>query len=108
MVKASVVMAKIKLELNDIQGLIVRAHKELPEACYSMIHFEHSEGSRNWLQTIIQQITTATNKRPDTALQIAFTYSGIRFMVPKETGLSFSVEFTEGLKHPYRSRILGD
>jgi Dyp-type peroxidase family len=94
---------------KDIQGLLKRAYKGLPETFYIMLRIHDARRAKEWLGTIVDQITPASVKPDDHALHIAFTFSGIKKLVPIDRLTEpFSREFTEGICKPERSRILGD
>ncbi len=54
-------------------------------------------------------MTTAEDRRPEHAVNVAFTSSGLeRLGLPAETMATFSNEFVAGMTTPHRTRILGD
>lgn len=97
------------LDLNDIQGLIVRGYPALKEASYAILRITDIAKAKQWILSIIPGIIPATNKEPLFALHIAFTNSGMQHFFKKEDyDVPFSREFLEGITHSERSRILGD
>lgn len=97
------------LELNDMQGLLVRGYGNLQGAQYLLFRFTEVDSSREYLKKLLPQITKATQKPDDHAIQMAFTYDGLSFMeLPDEALQSFSREFKEGMTEPHRQFILGD
>ena len=64
---------------------------------------------RALLAWLLPQVTTAAPFAADTALQVAFTPSGLRGLgLPDRVMDRFSAEFREGMASPNRSRFLGD
>jgi Dyp-type peroxidase family len=97
------------IEKTDIQGLLVRAYKELGFAYYVMIHFNDPKKAKEWLADIIPKLTTADVKPADFAIQLAFTNSGVaKFIDTQKLQTPFSREFNEGMAVESRQRVLGD
>jgi Dyp-type peroxidase family len=102
-------------ELKNIQGIIISGYGHLPNSEYQFLFAGDTGQAKIWLSEILSEITTAhrpTNengkkKKPGCALNIAFTYEGI-----KKFGIqfvsNFSEEFMEGITEPHRTRRLGD
>jgi len=96
------------MELNDIQGLLIRGHGELPSAAYVILQIQDIENARSWLAGKIDQVTHG-NTKPSSRIQMAFTHVGL-----EKLGAStfvthgFSVSFQQGMATEYRARILGD
>lgn len=97
------------LELEDMQGLIIRGYEKLPEAKFLLLQINDATGAKQYLASILGQITTAANKPEHTALHIAFTASGLHALqLPPSVLASFQREFLEGMQEPTRAHILGD
>ena len=97
------------LDLDDIQGLIIRGYGHLRAACYVMLEIADLHPARRWLYTASSDFTNGRARPVGTALNVAFTYSGIVKLGLKPTATTiFSNEFIEGMATPHRSRILGD
>lgn len=97
------------LELNDIQGLLVRGYGNLQGAQYMLLRFTELNKARIYLKELLPFITTASEKPAEHALQIALTYEGLAFLkMPKEALSSFSREFKEGMTEIHRQFVLGD
>lgn len=97
------------LELNDMQGLLIRGFGNLLGAQYVMLRFTESVLGKQYIKELLPEITPATDKPTDHAIQIAFTYAGFSFLKLPEEGLaSFSREFREGMTEDHRQFILGD
>ena len=73
------------LEYGDIQGILLYGYARLPYASYLFLEFAHQGGTRAWLRTILDDVTTSTpvprEKRKNEALQLAFTASGLEHLV---------------------------
>ncbi len=97
------------LELEDIQGIIARGYALLPAACYGLLVVEDVAAARRWLAQIAGEITTAKQKNTPHALNIGFTYPGLKKLgLPKDALNGFVVEYQEGMTAEHRQRILGD
>jgi Dyp-type peroxidase family len=97
------------LELNDMQGLLIRGFGNLLGAQYILLRFTDVTRGRQYLNELIPSITPATEKPSDHAVQIAFTYAGFAFLqLPAEGLATFSREFREGMTEDHRRFILGD
>ncbi len=97
------------MELQDIQGLLVRAHGELPEAAYLMLSIREVPQARNWLKDQLPQLATGSQKAPDRRIQLAFTYSGMEKLGAQQfVKHGFSVEYVQGMTSLHKSRFLGD
>ena len=101
-------MAKT-LQLDDIQGLIVRGYGALPAACYLLIKCKDHHLAVPWLQKLIGQITFADSVVHQQAINIALTYHGLSKLHLDESILQgFSDEFRSGMRTPHKQHILGD
>ncbi|MDB5136345.1 MAG: hypothetical protein JWP37_2948 [Mucilaginibacter sp.] len=102
-------------ELKNIQGIIISGYGHLPNSEYQFLATSDTSLAKNWLAAIIPKITTAhrpddengKKKKPGCALNIAFTYAGIKKFGPAFVS-GFSQEFAEGITEPHRTRRLGD
>jgi hypothetical protein len=50
------------LEINDIQGLLIRAHGDMPAATYLMLGIHKPQQAKNWLQAQLPFITHGGEK----------------------------------------------
>jgi Dyp-type peroxidase family len=99
----------VKLELGDIQGLFARGYGDLKSAAFLLLKVDDSAAARRWLAETSRTITNAEDRRPERALNVAFTSSGLgRLGLPAEGLAKFSNEFVAGMTTPHRTRILGD
>ncbi|HEX2911622.1 MAG TPA: peroxidase [Chloroflexia bacterium] len=97
------------LELEDIQGLLVRGYGNLKAACYLLLAINDPVATRAWLNSIALHLTGGTTKPESEALNLALTASGLARLGLDDTILSqFAAEFTAGMADPVRSRVLGD
>lgn len=107
------------IDLNDIQGNVVKPYGRFgyPLARYFFLVFTDAVGAQRWLNTLIPHITTgapwpepgtpAEVPLPDTTLNIAFTYQGMKALgLPRKTLSAFPEEYQMGMKA--RADILGD
>jgi len=97
------------LELNDMQGLLIRGFGNLRGAQYILLRFSDLTGGKQYLRELLPEITPATDKPDELAVQVALTYAGFSFLqLPAEGLASFSREFREGMTESHRQFILGD
>jgi Dyp-type peroxidase family len=103
-------MASPKADAADIQGLLWSGYGTLTEACFQLLRVADAAAARAWLAAA--PITTVDHLQHHipTALQIAFTASGLRALdVPEAVIAGFSAEFVSGMAgEEGRSRRLGD
>lgn len=101
------------LEQKDLQGLLKRAYGPLKAAQFIVLTFGDKANPKSWLSEI-QPLVTGVEFAGIQAIHLAFTYTGIEQLIPKAPDGSdpflepFAREFTEGMTHPTRRRILGD
>ena len=105
-----------QLELEDIQGNVVKAYGRygFPQARYVFFRVDDAEKGRAFVGQIAPLVTTSipwSDKSPvgipAVAVNIAFTYQGLRHLdVPQDTLHSFPDEFSMGMKA--RRDIIGD
>ena len=69
------------LELADIQGSILRGYS-FGRAIHLFVAFPDARAGRRWLASIAGQVQTAEGwqQRPDTAVNVAVTYAGLRLL----------------------------
>jgi hypothetical protein len=103
-----------QLDLGDIQGNIVKAYGRFgfPVARHVFYNISSAEVGRQFVTDITPLVTTSypwtdPSTIPPVAMNIAFTYEGLRHLdVPEETLHGFSDEFSMGMKA--RRDIVGD
>jgi hypothetical protein len=95
-------------DYRDIQGLVRFGHGHLVAARFLLLTIADAAAARAWLSKA--PVTTAVKgHRPDTALQVAFTYEGLQRLGGAPSALSqFPYEFKSGMTEPSRARRLGD
>jgi deferrochelatase/peroxidase EfeB len=105
-------MRETDFDFADVQGLVRFGYGHLKSASYSLLRIKNAAAARAWLRGALQSnaVTTAVkaSSPPTTALNVAFTASGL-----KELGFAvvlngFSNEFVAGMTQESRSRQLGD
>lgn len=102
------------LELDDIQGYIIRGYSRMMYSRFSLLQVTDPVKAKAWILKISDQITDAThvqmrNQLPDTCLNIAFTCDGLKAIgMHEENAHNFTREFREGMTTPHRQRLLGD
>jgi Dyp-type peroxidase family len=99
------------IDFADIQGDILRAHgNSYDRTSYLFLGVTDAGAGRAWLSALIPYVTTAAwrgTEGPETALNVAFTYAGLKALgVPKKVLDSCSAEFCEGMAG--RAAKLGD
>lgn len=103
------------LELDDIQALVLRGHRELPWASYLFLRIEDPAGARAALAELAKEVTSAKEviaphlARPDRRVQLAVSAVGLeRLGLDEKARRSFAPEFQSGMAERTRSRRLGD
>ncbi len=99
----------MKLDLDDIQGLLARGYRSLRHARFTIFAIPGPAPGHALLSWLLPQVTTAGRFSSASALHVAFTATGLgRLGLPDSVIAGFSAEFTGGLTAPDRSRFLGD
>jgi Dyp-type peroxidase family len=97
------------LELDDIQGLVVRGYGSLRAASFVLLHIDDPVAAGAWLGALADEVATAERADRSQAVHIAFTSPGLRSLGLPERSLDrFPDEFTGGMTTTPRRRILGD
>ncbi|HEX8243459.1 MAG TPA: hypothetical protein VF541_08190, partial [Longimicrobium sp.] len=106
-----------RIEVEDVQGLVARSYRNLPEAYYVPVHFPHHanpRAARAWLGALTARVTPASVSTREVggkgrALNVGLTYAGMEALRLDETTLgTFGREFIEGMTGEHRQRVLGD
>ncbi len=98
-----------KLELSEIQGLLVRDYKEMPFSKYFLLNVTDAKKVKAYLKEIAKNITSVSENSTDYYLNIGFTSQGLLALGLHEKNVhSFIREFREGMVTPHRQRLLGD
>ena len=97
------------LDLQDIQGLIIRGYSNLRAACYILLEISDPQLAKIWLNAQAGTITAGQARPEEKAFNVAFTYAGIKKLGLEPAILAmFSNEFINGMAVPHRSLLLGD
>ena len=102
-------MSQSEVDYCDVQGLVRFGYGKMKGASYALLRVRDAAAARAWLRSA--HITSAEGSKspPSTALQVAFTASGLRALdVPDAVIESFSPEFLGGMSEKNRARRLGD
>jgi Dyp-type peroxidase family len=103
-----------KLELEDIQGYVIRGYAHMMYSRFVYLQITNPDATKKWLSKSWKDMTTAVHihdksKISDTHLNIAFTHKGLGVLGLNDENLNaFSREFRQGMVSPHRSRLLGD
>ena len=99
----------VKLDLDDIQGLIARGYRTLPHARFTIFAAHDAADGHALLSWLLPRITPAGRFAGNSALHLAYTADGLRRLGLAEGVIAgFSPQFIEGMTGPNRSRFLGD
>lgn len=102
-------MENEKVQLDDVQGLIIKGYGALPHAVYLMLHFNEPAKAKEWIGNLEVTDAATSSKTIDTAVNIAFTHEGLAQLgITPEISKTFPREFEEGMTKEYRQRILHD
>lgn len=96
-----------QLELDDIQGIVLRGYDHLDGAVLVLLHVDDERGARRWLGDMASRTTSARHRPGEEAINLAFTAAGLAALRLAEI-IGFAPEFLQGIVTPHRSRILGD
>lgn len=106
-----------RLELEDIQGNVVRAYGKYsyPVARYFFLQITDGAAGRRFVQAVRPKVTTAARwptvdgvtQKPKVTLNVGFTFYGLWALgLPTRTLSGFPDEFIDGMKA--RAHLLGD
>jgi Dyp-type peroxidase family len=99
----------VKLDLDDIQGLIARGYRGLPYARFTIVTAQDPAAAHALLSWLLPRVTPAGRFDGDSALHVAYTPAGLRRLgLPGSVLDGFSPQFRGGMTDPNRSRFLGD
>jgi Dyp-type peroxidase family len=98
-----------QLELDDLQGLLVRGFGDLKAATFVLLGVSEPAAARGFLGRLAPRLTPASQRAPSEALQVAFTAPGMqRLGLPAAALAGFPLELRGGMATPHRARMLGD
>jgi Dyp-type peroxidase family len=99
----------VKLDLDDIQGLIARGYRTLPHARFTIFTAQDPAAAHALLSWLLPRVTPAGRFSGDSALHVAYTPAGLRRLgLPESVTAGFQPQFRSGMTGPNRSRFLGD
>ena len=91
---------RVSLQLDDIQGLILRARPEPYVGMHAMLRVDEAQGGRDLIRRLAPHITSArgwTNDR-DAWTGVALSFDGLRALgVPDASLKSFPLPFQQGM-----------
>ncbi len=103
---------KQRLELGDIQAILVGSYPKLRAASYAMLSVQDPARARKWVRDLSTRVRRASQGVPDTGtcINVAFTFAGLeRLELVAQARRGFSRELQEGMwNNERRRRILGD
>jgi len=98
-----------RIDYADVQGLVRFGYRLMTEASYVLARVKSAGAARAWLRSARVTSAVVQAPPPPTALQIAFTSSGLDALgVPRPVLDAFSPEFLGGMTETSRARRLGD
>jgi Dyp-type peroxidase family len=98
-----------KIETQDIQGIIVKGYANLPAADFLLVGIKDPTAVKKWLKNNVSQITTGLEKPAATAMNIAFTFEGLKVLGLNAATLdSFPMELEDGMITRHKQDYLGD
>lgn len=104
----------VRLEYQDIQGLVQHDYVELPSAIFILCQVTDPDRARAWLGGLVDQIERVSisdldHPRRTSAVHVAFTSQGLSALgVAAELLNQFPRAFREGMATLQRERLLGD
>jgi deferrochelatase/peroxidase EfeB len=102
-------MRQSEVDYRDVQGLARFGYGKMKGASYALLRIKDVAAARAWLRSAPVTSAVVMKPPPSTALQVAFTASGLRALnVPPAVIGSFSPEFLAGMAEENRARRLGD
>ena len=103
-----------QLELDDIQGNVLRGYN-MRCAAYRFYHVKDGTAGRDFLRALLEHVTREggqewrSGKKPDSTLNIAFTFEGLRALELDPAILeTFPADFREGMAAGRAQRSLQD
>ncbi len=97
------------LEVDDIQGLVVRGYGDLHAARFLLLEVTDRDAALRYVANATERVNRASQHPERCALQLAFTAPGLRELgVAAEVLATFSRAFLEGMDDAVRAASLGD
>jgi Dyp-type peroxidase family len=99
----------MELELDDIQGYVVRGYKYMMYSRYVMLNITDATLAKKFLTTNVVDVTNVNHHPTTHCLNFGFTSLGLKALGLKKENLdNFTREFREGMTTEHRQRLLGD
>jgi deferrochelatase/peroxidase EfeB len=96
-------------DFADTQGLVRFGYGHMTKASYALLRVKNTAAAKAWFRSAPVTTAVAQKPPPKTAMNIAFTASGLRALgVPESIMTGFSHEFRGGMAQESRARQLGD
>ncbi len=90
----------VSLELDDIQGLILRSRPEPYVGAHAMLHIDEAAGGRDFVARLVDYIQSAQDWTSDLEAWtgVAISHDGLKALgVPEESLKSFPLPFQQGM-----------
>lgn len=90
----------VRLDLDDIQGLILRSRPEPYVGAHAMLHIDEPEGGRAFVAELAEHVQAATDWANDLEAWtgVAISYDGLKALgVPQDSLDSFPLAFKQGM-----------
>ena len=92
-----------------MQGLIIRGYSDLRSACFVLAKVTDAGPFKKWIGQNILAFTPGDISPKDKAMNIAFTFAGLKAMGLNKNSLgSFPLEFEDGMTTRHKQELLGD
>lgn len=101
---------RAEVDFDDVQGLVRFGFGGMHRACFYLVRIKDVAAARSWIAGAHVTTARTLDPPPETALQVAFTYEGLKTLgLPGEVVDAFAPEFCSGMAgDESRSRRLGD
>jgi deferrochelatase/peroxidase EfeB len=98
-----------EVDYADVQGLLRFGYGQMTSASYVLVRLKNADAAKAWFRSAPVTTAAAQKPPPKTAMNIAFTASGLGALgVPESIISCFSHEFRGGMGQESRARQLGD
>ena len=98
-----------QIEIKDVQGLIIRGYSELRSAYFVLLKVTDAGLFKGWLRQHVSGFTAGDERPKNTAMNIAFTFAGLKAMGLNKASLgTFPLEFEDGMTTRHKQELLGD
>ena len=92
--------AGVTLQLDDIQGLVLRSRPEPYVGIHAMLHIDDAAGGRDLVRRLAPHVPSAEDwtEERDAWMGVAFSFAGLKALgLPKASLLSFPLPFQQGM-----------